>query len=238
MSIFTAIGSLVGGLFGSSAAKKQQQQAQQWQEHMAKNQVRFRVEDAKAAGVHPLAALGASLHSPSFTPVSGPDFGDMGQNIGRALDATMTSKEKNDDYTKAAQALTLEKMQLENDVIRNNLVASAIRTTNQPANAPKVNDMNELVEGLHIVPGRPTRQEVQEHNRWYGYDLPRGPTGQDWENQISDWSNIPAFFRMMEIARRRFGPTNWSRGNYESQRRRVEDHFSRAGRSARRSSGW
>lgn len=70
------------------------------QREFAQNGIRWRVEDAKAAGLHPLAALGAS--GASFSPVTqvgdtyfpGRDIAEMGQNIGRAMDAGMTEEEK------------------------------------------------------------------------------------------------------------------------------------------------
>lgn len=137
MSIFGAIGSLVGGLFGNSAAKKRQTEMLRWQENMDNTKIQRLQKDAKAAGVHPLAAMGASLTSPSPVAVGGyPDFSDMGQNVGRAIDATMSAPEKVSNYTKAAQALTLDKMQLENDLIRTQLVNSAARTVNQAGNPP------------------------------------------------------------------------------------------------------
>jgi hypothetical protein len=52
-------GGLLGGIFGSSSQKK----ANAANMDFAKNQVRYRVADAKAAGIHPLAALGMSAGS-------------------------------------------------------------------------------------------------------------------------------------------------------------------------------
>lgn len=72
------------------------------------------VKGAKDAGLHPLAALGIS-------PTSGPSFSlntdvgsSMGQNIGRAVRAAFTSKQSEADLEK----LTLERAQLENDLLR------------------------------------------------------------------------------------------------------------------------
>lgn len=82
------------------------------QREFAQNGIRWRVEDAKAAGLHPLAALGSagSSYSPSITagggnyqvdqgrPDRGADIGsslaNMGQGVGRALMATSTPAER------------------------------------------------------------------------------------------------------------------------------------------------
>lgn len=70
------------------------------QKEFAKNGIRWRVEDAKNAGIHPLAALGASgaMYTPSSTVgASNSDFSwlsEAGQNIGTAVGAVMTRKEK------------------------------------------------------------------------------------------------------------------------------------------------
>lgn len=137
MSIFGAIGGLLGGLLGNSAANKRQTQMLQWQERMDNTKIQRLQKDAKKAGVHPLAAMGTSLTSPSPVEVGGrPDFSDMGQNVGRALDATMSADQKANDYTRAIQNLTLDRMNLENDVIRTQLVNSAAATVRQPSSPP------------------------------------------------------------------------------------------------------
>lgn len=132
-----AIGSLLGGigqaaggvagLFnqgGGSNNSVQQTMMQNWRNddlkraqrneemayEFAKNGIRWRVEDAKAAGIHPLAALGFSGASSAPISISGgyqpagdydrrgSDIGaslaNMGQGIGRAMAATQTKVER------------------------------------------------------------------------------------------------------------------------------------------------
>jgi len=66
----------------------------------AQNQIRWLAADAKAAGIHPLAALGASRINPSPTMVGGPSPADMsglsalGQDIGRAMVAGTTNHQR------------------------------------------------------------------------------------------------------------------------------------------------
>lgn len=92
------------------------------QREFAQNGIRWRVEDAKAAGLHPLAAIGAagSTYSPSVTagggnyqvdsgrPDRGADIGsslaNMGQGMGRALMATSSPAERVQTATEMIQA--------------------------------------------------------------------------------------------------------------------------------------
>lgn len=80
----------------------QQQREQDIQREFAQMGIRWRVEDAEAAGVHPLFALGAQ--PAQYTPVHynppqasgrhGADLAAMGQNIARAVAAQETADER------------------------------------------------------------------------------------------------------------------------------------------------
>jgi len=78
------------------------------QRSFAQQGIQWRVNDAKAAGLHPLYALGANISgaSPSFTVGAGPDYSSMGQNISRAVDAATSAEE--DRALKSAQLKVLE----------------------------------------------------------------------------------------------------------------------------------
>lgn len=224
MSILSAIGGIVGGLLGNSSAKAQiraQQEALQ-------NSVSWRVADAKRAGVHPVTALG--MQPMNISPVQTPDFGELGQNVGRALDATQTRQEKENDYTKAAQVLSLERAGLENDLLKAR-INSEIAVRNQPGTPPPMpalDSRGDLIDGqVYQVPGKPTRREVQEHNRWNeaNWKLPPGPTGEDWESQISEWGNIPAGFRALRILQMNYPwvNENLTGAHWERIRRKLRD---------------
>lgn len=95
-----AIGSLIGGNQSANNAAQLQQMNYKAQKEFAQNGIRWRVADAKAAGIHPLYALGAS--TASFSPVSGyggdngisDAFNTFGQGISRAAQAKMTRDER------------------------------------------------------------------------------------------------------------------------------------------------
>lgn len=152
--------SLLGGLLGKSSADDAREASERMaaqnialQKEFAQNGIRWRVEDAKAAGIHPIYALGSS--GASFTPVTANFTSDTslpnalasaGQDVGRAINATRTQGERLDGFTKAAQTLQLEKMSLENDVLRGELASKAARLVQQ-SGPPMAGGENWLVPG-------------------------------------------------------------------------------------------
>lgn len=135
-SVLSGIGS-VGSLFGGgskSGLRAQENinaQNMQLQREFAQNGIRWRVEDAKRAGIHPLYALGAQLptYSPStFIPGDyggRKDYGgalrglgDAASQFARSIDATRTP----DEFVAARlNDLTLQRAELENDLLRSQI---------------------------------------------------------------------------------------------------------------------
>lgn len=149
------VGILGGGLDYLAAEKDRQQAADQastanrlaseeaeknrlMQLDFAKNGIRWRVEDAVAAGLHPLAALGAS--GVSYSPIStvfdgGPSTSSagnsfraigrlsdtFGQNLSRSIRTTMSPEEK------ALQDLALKKAAAEVDFVNQQIAESKYR---------------------------------------------------------------------------------------------------------------
>lgn len=129
-----AVGDAVGGILGGKSSEKNAQtnadaalQAAklntEYQKEFAQQGVRWRVEDAREAGIHPLAALGAQTptYSPSFSmdafngnqqsSVSPLAIGlkSMGQNISRAHQAKMLEHDRAlENAWKSAQIKRLE----------------------------------------------------------------------------------------------------------------------------------
>lgn len=123
------------------------------QREFAKHGIRWRVEDAKAAGINPLVALGAG--TTSFAPISVGDvgapadkprsslsqtLGEMGQNISRAVQATATVSDR--------QQIQMNELQLENMKLQNTLLGQRIAAVQpsqigpaQPEEAPIQPDM-------------------------------------------------------------------------------------------------
>lgn len=136
-AILGFIGKGIDAYTSSSNAEKnnatQLQIAQQnleQQEKFAKQGISWKVADAQAAGLHPLAALGAQ--TTSYQPVSVGDlalpktsFGEMGQDLGRAMSAGQNQVERDSNMgsavAKVAQTFQLEKMNLENELLKTSI---------------------------------------------------------------------------------------------------------------------
>lgn len=117
------------------------------QKEFAQNSIKWRVEDAKRAGVHPMAALGIS--PASFSPVSNSIpypastsyLADMGQNIDRAIMAGKDNQARAqaENFTSQFNELQLEKAGLENDLLRAEIASKkAVMNTGLTPPAPSV----------------------------------------------------------------------------------------------------
>lgn len=133
-AIIGAIGSIAGGALSAISSGRSNQtqldvanQNAELQREFAQQGVRWKAADARAAGLHPLFAMGASTHS--FNPVSvtptPTDYswvGRTGQDIGRAVQAGLEKKDRNDILLeRTARVLQLNRMGLENEVLQSQL---------------------------------------------------------------------------------------------------------------------
>lgn len=125
----------------------------QMQKEFAKKGIQWKVDDARSAGVHPLFALGAS--TTSFSPVSvgsnlaegASGFQQAGQDIGRAVNATLTSKDRGSAASKAAEALTLERGSLENELLRTQIASQAAKLGQAGGNPAMPSMRKRQIEG-------------------------------------------------------------------------------------------
>lgn len=140
-SLISAGTSILGGLLGKSSADatREAQQAMAdkniaMQREFAQNGIQWRVADAKAAGIHPIYALGSG--GASFSPVSAAFQSDTslpnalasaGQDVGRAIDKTRTASQRMDARGEAATALQLEGLKLDNDLKRAEIASKTAR---------------------------------------------------------------------------------------------------------------
>lgn len=144
--------SLLGGILGNKSAEKAAQQNAEMQHRYATRGIRMRVKDAKAAGIHPLYALGAQTHSftPSFVGSNALAEGvaQAGQNIGRAIDSGMSSNER---LNSRLAALTVQRAELENTKL-----ASEIALIQQPGSPPAPATENPIIPGQGQVKTSPS----------------------------------------------------------------------------------
>lgn len=131
------IGGLILGQKEGNRNRQQQDQANQQnydlQKEFAQNGIRWKIADGIAAGIHPLAVLGAQGYSasPSYISHDRDDTSstfvrNMGQNISRAMAATSTMEEK---MFKRAQ---LESMSIDNELKKTQLKKALMDLASPP----------------------------------------------------------------------------------------------------------
>lgn len=186
-SLIAAGSSLLGGLLGKSSADKAREASErmaaqniQLQKDFAQSGIQWRVEDARKAGVHPLFALGAQTHS--FSPVSidgGADMSmanavsNMGQDIGRAVNAARSSPER--AVALEAARLSLEGAKLDNDIKRMSL-ASGVQRMQQAASPPMPTSRSVVLPGNVRVFTDPAEATQDQISQEYGDEgLPQIP---------------------------------------------------------------
>lgn len=148
-SALGAVGSLIGGRNAAAQAQSQMDM----QREFAQNGIRWKVADAKAAGIHPLAALGAQTFS--YNPVITGDTGvgealaKMGQGVSRAAEAKQLAAERAaNDAIRNLQIRGLEldnkmkEQQIQADYTRQafELADRVVATQGQVPSMPVVND--------------------------------------------------------------------------------------------------
>lgn len=141
-ALLGGVGKIADYFLDKQAANKQYKH----QKEFAQQGIKWKVEDAERAGIHPLYALGAQTTSYSPVSTGGSDFGSMGQNIGRAIDATRSNPEKAEALALTASQVQLEGLRLDNDLKRAQL-ASAVALARQGAN-PGLPDASTRVSGI------------------------------------------------------------------------------------------
>jgi hypothetical protein len=124
----SAIGSIYGAQQNAQAQEQVNAENLAYQKEFAQNDIQWKVADAKAAGINPLAALGAQEQSFSnlVAPQPGAGFSSAGQSLGRAISALQTPEQR--DNQAAATALDLQSKQLNNQYI-----AAKINEINNPS---------------------------------------------------------------------------------------------------------
>lgn len=161
-----------------------------YQKMFAQHGISWKVKDAQAAGLHPLAALGAQ--TTSYQPVSvGSNFGEAGQDISRALQAQKTQGERNDGVAKQLQALQVQRAGLENQIM-----ASQLRKMNQPGQPPPmpVPENSSRLDGQGDAPhSKLTPQELVKVNPAHPGQEPGAVTDIAWtKNPDGSYSKIPS----------------------------------------------
>lgn len=173
-----------------------------WQKLLATDGIRMRVNDAKAAGLHPLAAIGGGSAGYSPTTLIGsniPDGGgssrgsdiggslaQMGQGIGRAMAAVSTPEEK----VESAFEMTRKRQMVEKGDLENAFLAAQIQKITNPAQVgPGLPSNVGPFGGGQVIPGQPNTYEPKPPevtNRQTGTASDAGPAQPD-----VSWTRTP-----------------------------------------------
>lgn len=139
-ALIPAAAGIIGGLISSNSQQKANAENIRLQKQFAQEGIQWRVKDAEKAGIHPLYALGAQTTSFSPSIVGdtslGSSLANAGQDIGRAIAAKSTT----DEFGHMAQALTLKRMGLENDLLASQIARINSAGTMAPYNSSPVID--------------------------------------------------------------------------------------------------
>ncbi len=156
-ALIAGAASLVGGFMkssgASSAASKAAEQSaadRDLQLKFAQEGIRWRVEDAQKAGIHPLYAMGAAL--PTYSPSSqsfanqragmGDSISAAGQDLSRAFAAQQTKQER---IQSGLPALAKTNAALQNELLRAEI---ALKRSQVPGSGPGPS------AGLNLIPGQ------------------------------------------------------------------------------------
>lgn len=137
MGIFSAITDVVGGFLGKSEAKKNRQATKaenDRQYDLARNSIKYRTEDAKNAGIHPLYAMGSPTMSSSFaTNSTDHSMSDAVKSGGRNLDRAISTT-----YEKQLQAKNLENINADIN-LKNAQTAGYVADLKNASNNARIN---------------------------------------------------------------------------------------------------
>lgn len=222
--IIGAGASIIGGLMGKKSSEEAAEKNANIQREFAQNSIRWRVEDAKAAGIHPLYAIGAPTISASPSYVGdtlGTSVAAAGQDLSRAMNTTRTQPERDAAFTKTVQDLQLQKFGLENELLASQ-IAKLRATTNPPmptlGPVPEDDSFNKrprLLLGGEKVRTDPNTSNMDDYSKRYGDEgLPQWaiPPLIMWQDMKANYGNVDRGIKGLEwMAQRAFPAYGLSR---------------------------
>jgi len=175
-ALIGAAAGLAGAALSNRANRSQAESQEATQREFAQMGIRWKVADAKAAGIHPLYALGASTHS--YSPIAiqdqlGPAMASAGQDVSRAVYATRTQAEREQSARLAAEQfriserraeadhsarLALSAAELEGRALNNELLRQQLRRAGAAGTGPAMPHAVRPVPQLDAVEIKPSAQ--------------------------------------------------------------------------------
>lgn len=122
-----AAGSIAGGYMGKRATERANNANIAMQNEFAKNGIRWKVEDAKAAGVHPLYALGAQTSMPTASVMADNSLGQSLANASQDISAAMMKTETQEQRARNLLEMMEINSRIEENDARRDLTREQIR---------------------------------------------------------------------------------------------------------------
>lgn len=179
------LGSIIGSAIGGITSLFGQNQQMAAQKEFAKKGIQWRAEDARKAGIHPLAALGAQ--TAQYSPVGDTAGAHLGDAVGGAID--MASNRSTAQLQKAQVESAIEVNQAQAELLR-----AQSRTT--IANARKVaiggSPQTQVVSNPNVSTQATGKGGSDKANTLsiFGYDFPLNP-GTSSAGHVSDLRGEP-----------------------------------------------
>lgn len=173
----SSIANIAGAAADMYVARRNQIQNERLQKEFAQNGIRWKVEDAKAAGVHPLYAIGAS--GSSYSPVSvgsniGAAMAQSGQDISRAMNATRPLDEREkwiQDMQDNMLYLDMQRRELENLLIQRQINQSFNQVGPALPTPPEGVVKNVPDERISNDPRDTSKTAGDRHPMWKSYEF-------------------------------------------------------------------
>lgn len=172
-SLINAGAQLAGGAIQGAANKKEGKRAWRRTKVLNQNQIQWRVKDAQAAGIHPLAALGMSPIGNAM-PSSGSVMGDAIANAGSAVAQGVSN------YGSAKEQARLNTLAETESTARTALLVAQAREAQSQAEYTDQLRANSIIAQFKS-PGRPNTNALQgfsgKHQEMYQDVDPRSTVG-------------------------------------------------------------
>lgn len=150
-AVIAGAAALAGGILAKDHGEDAAAADRASQREFAQHGVRWRVADAKAAGVHPLYALGAS--TPSYSPVHQVGTGAIGRSVAQAGEAIAggVARHQEKNANKVLAALAIRQATANTQIAELDYVMMADAYAQQKSGVGNVNAQQDRIENAIVA---------------------------------------------------------------------------------------